>query len=493
MKVHTEHVEYEGTSEFWSRARDTYAGEDAVKEAGEKYLAKLGAHKSTGGDHRYQMYVQRALFLNAVGRTVDGLAGAALRTDPIIDTPSNLKDVLKDITLRSETVENAAQKSTREILTTGRQGILVDVASDGRPYWTFWSAEDIVNWTETRIDSDPTLTMVVLREAAPKPTDDPFVTETEETFRVLTLAGGVYGVTRWTKDDQGNWTPGVTVAPKRRGKTLDFIPFTFINPTGTTATVEKPPLLDLINVNLSWYRNSADLEHGLHFVGVPQIVIMGAPQTGNDAMEFGSSVVWVLDQGADAKILQADGETLGALERALERKQKSMATLGARMLEDAASVAETATGVLSRSSGEHATLGTIVNTVEQAYAFALQISAWWALGDTSETPADVKVNVEFSKDFTATAIDPNMLRELVAALQADAISFETFHSELAKRKFGRGTTPKEELKKIEHGADGIFQKPEPPPMIPGVPPVDPNAPTPPPPPPVKKDDDAASE
>jgi len=30
-------------------------------------------------------------------------------------------------------------------------------------------------------------------------------------------------------------------------------------------------------------------------------------------------------------------------------------------------------------------------------------------------------------------------------------------------------------------------------MIPGVPPVDPNAPTPPPPPPVKKDDDAASE
>ncbi len=485
MKVDTVHAEYSAVSEFWSRARDTYAGEDAIKEAGVKYLAKLGAHKTgANGNGRYDMYVQRASFYNAVGRTVDGLAGAALRADPVIETPGNIKDILEDITLRSESVENAAQKSTRSLLTTGRQGILVDVDTDGRPYWTFWEAEDIVNWREDRINSDPTLTMVVLREAAPKPSEDPFVVEVEETYRVLSLSGGVYAVTRWRKDKLGNWHPEASIAPKRRGKTLGFIPFIFINPTGTTATVEKPPLLDLINVNLSHYRNSADLEHGLHFVGVPQIVIMGAPQSGNDEMEFGSSVVWVLDAGADAKILQADGETLGALERALERKQKSMATLGARMLEDAAQVAETATGVLSRSSGEHATLGTIVNTVEQGYKRSLQVSSWWALGDTSERPGAVNVNVEFSKDFTATAIDPNMLRELVAALQADAISFDTFFTELAKRKFGRGSTAKDELKKIEHGADSIFQKTPPPSVVPPDPNVIPipNAP-------VKKEED----
>ncbi len=486
MKVDTAHPEYDASTDFWSRARDTYAGEDAIKAAGTKYLAKLGAHKmGTNGDDRYLMYVQRALFFNAVGRTVDGLAGAALRADPIIETPGNIKDILEDITLRSESVENAAKKSTRELLTTGRQGILVDVDTDGRPYWTFWEAEDIVNWREERINSDPTLTMVVLREASLNQTADPFVVEAEETYRVLTLEGGVYAVTRWRKDDKGNWSAETPVAPKRRGKTLSFIPFTFINPTGTTATVEKPPLLDLMNVNLSHYRNSADLEHGLHFVGVPQIVISGAPQSGNDAMEFGSSVVWMLDQGSTAQILQADGETLGALERALERKQKSMATLGARMLEDAAQVAETATGVLSRSSGEHATLGTVVNTVEQGYKRSLQISSWWAAGDSSEKPSAVKVNVEFSKDFTATAIDPNMLRELVAALQADAISFDTFFTELAKRKFGRGSTAKDELKKIEHGAEGPFKKPEPPPIVvpdPNVIPI-PNAPV------VKKEED----
>lgn len=472
MKVDTKHAEY--IEVLWTRARDTYAGEDVVKGRGALYLPPLGAHQEgsgTGYGDRYQMYVKRASFYNAVGRTVDGLAGAALRADPQLEVPSNVEDDLRDVTLKNQPIELAAQLTTREILTTGRQGLLVDVNDAGRPYWAFWKAEDIVNWRVEFIDGNPVLTMVVLHQKETKPSaDDIFVLESKSIYRVLTLTNGVYASTIWREDEKGNWVPEEPVMPQRRGAALDFIPFIFIGPTGTTSEVEKPPLLDLINVNLSHYMNSADLEHGLHFVGVPQIVIMGAPQTGNDPMEFGSSVVWVLDQGADAKILQADGETMGALERAMERKRKLMATLGARLLEDQPESQETATAVVTRHTGDHATLGTIVNAVEQAYTRAVQIHSWWAMGETATTPDDIEASVELSKDFTAVRLTAQEIISLFTLLQGEAISFDTFWMRLTQGQWGRPVTAEEELKTIEEATETAAYTPDPPP-----PALDPNA------------------
>ena len=63
------------------------------------------------------------------------------------------------------------------------------------------------------------------------------------------------------------------------GAPLNFIPFVIVNPSGLGVTIEEPPLLDLVAVNLSHYKTSADLEWATYYVAFPQIAILAKPQT----------------------------------------------------------------------------------------------------------------------------------------------------------------------------------------------------------------------
>lgn len=71
MPVNATHPDYDATSAAWLRARDVIAGEDAVKGAGERYLARLDSQT----DEEYAAYKQRASFFNATARTAEGYVG----------------------------------------------------------------------------------------------------------------------------------------------------------------------------------------------------------------------------------------------------------------------------------------------------------------------------------------------------------------------------------------------------------------------------------
>jgi hypothetical protein len=71
-----------------------------------------------------------------------------------------------------------------------------------------------------------------------------------------------------------------TAFPKINNEFLDEIPFRFIGIDNVDADVDEPPLIDLVDMNLSHYRSSADYEHGCHFTGLPTPVISGhTPET----------------------------------------------------------------------------------------------------------------------------------------------------------------------------------------------------------------------
>jgi hypothetical protein len=157
-----------------------------------------------------------------------------------------------------------------------------DCAGPQRPYWVSYEAEQIINWNVTKIGTGYQLSLVVLKEEVDwrRPTrslhgEERAVPRAASSCRrrarpatSTSVRDSRVGHRRGRQADQRS-SRRTRSDPTRKGKPLTFIPFVFINPTTIRPSIEKPPLLDMVDVNLSHYRSSADYEHGLHFTGLP--------------------------------------------------------------------------------------------------------------------------------------------------------------------------------------------------------------------------------
>jgi len=119
-----------------------------------------------------------------------------------------------------------------------------------------------------------------------------------------------------------------------------------------------------------------------------------------------------------------------SLEAADEQKRKMMSVLGARLLEEQAVANETMGAVSMRHAGEQAVLRAIVQVLEQQLTRAMRAHVWWV--QTEKEPSDLDyVRIELNKEFFAARMGPTELAALLAALQADGISYKTFYYNLA--------------------------------------------------------------
>jgi len=462
VPVNSPRREYSAMLPRWQRARDCFEGSDAVKAAGAKYLPMLDSHKnlSDGGLAKYEEYKYRALFYNATGRTVEGMAGALFQIAPIITVPSITEEQMEDVTLNGTSAELFGLQVTRDLVLTGRYGILIDFPVDApggvsaaalRPYWIGYRAEDIIAWRTERWEGREVITGVVLFEIVEeRDGKDDFVMNEIEQYRALELVKGVYTQNIWRKiPNSDQFLVVETYVPTRRGVPLPFIPFTFLGSTSTSSIVQKPPLDDLVIVNLSHYCTMADLEHGRHYTALPTPWVAGAlgGKTGAP-LYIGSGKAWSLEKEGRAGMLEFSGAGLGHLAEGEREKRKMMATLGARLLEDQASTNETATAVLTRHSGEQATLRTIAQAAEAGLSKALRFHVWWEGADAS--PLELKeVQYTVNKEFFSTKMSSQELQGLVGALQAEAISYETFYDQLVKGEIARpGVTAEQEQEAI---------------------------------------------
>lgn len=462
--VSTPHAIYLNLAPQWQRCRDTCAGGDAVKSRKTKYLPALDSH--TIKPEKYDDYINRTLFYNAMGRTVQGLAGGIFQKTPSFEPFEALEDS-KDITLTGEPLDMFALRATREYLTTGRFGILVDMsdelATKPRPYWCGYAAEDIINWRFERMGGDQELCFVVLREVLDEPEpDDEFIIKQVTQFRVLRLINGVYTQQIYKEDvahtaqvTQGDNTnivrsgveyiPQEVTTPLRRGKHLDFIPFSI------PWAIVAPPLLDLVDVNLAHYRHSADLAHGLHYTALPTPWVAGAIGDPGKPLMIGSGTAWSLEKEGRAGMLEFTGQGLGSISKHLKDLQDMMATLGARLLEPPPRYAETALSVAMRHSSDYATLRTIAQVIEQQLTWALQVHTWWLSSET--LVANMPARVELNKVFFDLQVTADELRALLLALQSGSISYATFYSRLSATGWMReGVTVDEE--KVDISKDG---------------------------------------
>ncbi len=447
MPVNSTHPDFDANEVAWLRARDVFAGEDAVKAAGIRYLPQLDAQT----DDEYAAYKSRASFFNATGRTSDAFVGLIFRREPTVKLPERVSGVAgalrvfaEDVDLLGTSLYTYSKSVVNEVLAVGRAGTLVDWEGDGeqRAYVVRYAAEQIRNWRVERVNGRNVVTLVVLKEVAADASDDGFDVNEIEQLRVLRLASVAnksnkgqleqrYIVEIWRKQQpkdkrkKPEWMKVETRIPLRLGKPLTLIPFVFHGPRHSLPDVDKLPLADIIAINLDHYRLNADYKHGLHFTALPTAWVSGFDKAAN--LRIGSSTAWVTETpGATAGFLEFTGQGLTTFERAMDRDERLMAILGSRMLEEKKRVGETAEAIELRQSSENSVLMTLALSVSDSVSQVLRWIYWW--NSTEENPEQISeelVLLQLNTDFSAKGLGSDELTAIVAAWQAGAISRET--------------------------------------------------------------------
>lgn len=408
--------------EDYTDLKDFFAGERVVKSKGIRYTPKLAGHNPT----QYDDYVGFGILYNALARTRQGLKGAILRKPINVQFPESKKDALDYIMQNGASFNDLTRKVCDAVLGYGRIGSLVDIDEKERPYVALYDARSILDAIKTSTKYE-----IMLKEMvkAPSP-DDPKVTEMVEQRRKLELVNGVFVVTIYRKESKsdGEFVPVPSTKkapnpriPKYKGMALDFIPFTFFGASSNTPEPSRPPLLDLLNLLKGHWKLTVSYQYGLHFAGLPTPCFAGFNYEENKPTPLGPGVTHhAVDPSAKSWFMQTGGAGLESVERGLDRLERQMAIVGARLLEEQRAGVEAAETVRLRSSGDSATLSDIAGNIENGLTDVLKNIGFW-LG-VSEKECRVSVN----KDFVSTRLSPQETSVLLQLVQAGRMSEDTF-------------------------------------------------------------------
>lgn len=432
----------------WTQIRDCLAGQDAIKAKGTIYLPMPNADdKSVENKKRYEGYVQRAMYLNATGNTLEGLIGQVFSADPVLDIPTSMTLLEQDVDGGGVELTQAAKRTLSDTLAYGRHGLLVDYpkqpvdengapraftraeVQDGtaRPCILSFSPESIINWRTRLVGAKRVLSLVVIAMDYIM-YDDGFEIKTDTEWRVLSLdASNLYVAEVWRKNDQFSKVPGaepfvrvdVSFPTNAAGQRLNYIPFTFVGSLNNNEYPDKPPMYDMSCVNIGHYRNSADYEDSVYMVGQPTPVITGLTKDWVDnvlkkKITLGSRGAVPLPAQADMKLVAATEN--GLVKEAMESKERQMVALGAQLVEQ-----KEVQRTLGEAKMEKAVVTSVLVQCAKNTATAYQTALRWCAEFYGEQPT--AINYALSTDFAIVKMSPEERKELVAEWQAGAVSF----------------------------------------------------------------------
>ena len=478
------HHDYVRFRDDWTKCRDAIAGETRVKSKDIEYLPPLPSH--TNDNNRYKAYLKRATFYNSTHRTLEGLVGSIFRKSPVInDLPDDTiveRLHLRDLTQDGESIYELSNILVTETLSVGRVGILLDRpqlkfqdedipvvdGEDDSPYITVYRAENILNWRSVKVGRRRVLQQVVLREVVPDP--EAIGHKDKERIRMLELdPNGVYY--QYLLTDSGLPDNDTIVYPSNQGRPIRYIPFIFINPKSLNPEVEKPPMLDIVQMNFSHYRSYAALEHGRAYTAFPQFYVsfrdndqfpamnydnpseQGDAANADGAYRVDSDAVWEIEGGTPG-ILEYQGSGLNSLENALEKKEGQIQALGARLITPLKGLpAQSAVVYELQSLGDAAILLQLANQVAKTMDIIVK---WMADWEQVLLPTP-RPSFSFTASFTDTKVTARELRAILALYKEHAIPKDALYHTLREAGVLPPRMTLEEFKTLLDDPDQVWQ------------------------------------
>lgn len=461
MSAKSVHPFYTAMLDKWQLGRDTYGGEDAIKEKGKLYLPATSGQIQDGaetdkqslGAKAYEAYKTRAVYPDIYSEAVEAAIGIMHREPPKIGLPDVLEDMREDSTLLGESLEMLLRKINARQLTTGRLGLLGDIRKDGevaRPVVAIYNELSIRNWDDTSINDDDVDVRVVVLDESGYEMDANFAWTFKNKYRVLGLVGpdgtlektGTYGSV--LLDEKDEITDTTLESPNVTGNTLGKIPFVFVNSKDLSPTPDKPPMEGLAKLCLTIYRGEADYRQNLFMQGQDTLVRIGVQGDEDDAVRTGAGARIDVPLGGDAKYIGVSSNGLSEQRQALENDYKRAIQKSGQLLDATSRAKESGEALRIRVAAQTATLPQIAQTGAAALERVLRALAEWY----GANPDDVTVRPNLN--FTEADLNG---QTLVQILQAKGLgsphSEESIHEWMQDQGFTKRTYEEEKKRLAE--------------------------------------------
>jgi len=368
--ITTKHAEYSANIAAWQAA---------VKAKGKEYLPVPETFED--GD-RYKEYLDRAVFYGVTGKTLKSNIGSAFNKLPDFKRPDDLEYLDRNADGSGRSIYQASQYMLSLMLKHYRCGVYVDYpqvapsrnrAEDKQknafPMIHILKAASVVDWDHIIVGNQKKTSFVKILESVSSRTADGFGRETKEQYRVLRLEDAgmgefVYTVQIYTQSEKGEWVTGDKYIPTDyHGKTWSYIPFTFCGAVDNTDEIDNAPLLELADLNLAHYKNSADVEESGFVVGQP-IISMPDVTTEQYKIAKDEGLTVGSRRGFPTKIEIVQAKENNLAKQLMTDKWAQMKEMGARLIE-VGSANKTATQADNEDSVQHSVLSLAVSNISE--------------------------------------------------------------------------------------------------------------------------------
>lgn len=454
MAVDTRHPLYAVKLEDWIKLRDVYGGERSVKDKGTDYLPATGAQEADGmgtgkdGQKDYDRYRTRAVVPNFLKEAVEAMLGIMHREPARIEVPDQMRPLLDDMTNNGESAWTLLRKINEWQLLYGRLGLLAETpdgapVGEALPFVVPYSAFSCINWDNGTFEQGTrALELVVLDESEYERRQD-FSWDFEIKYRVLIRsdqvanvddgsnngqlppAAGTYQAARF-RDGNIDFNQGDVVTPSIGGRTLDRLPFVFVNTNDLVPAPDDPPLLGLADLVLAIYRLEADYRLCMHMIAAATTFVTTGGEVNPDA-RLGPGASIGLPKGATAQFVGVEDQGLEAMRTALEDDRQRATDQITRLFDDSSNL-QSGRALNVRMGAKAASLHQIAMTGAEGLQRILRIIAEWIGADPEQ------VIVEPNMDFHEDEMEGQALLQVMQAVQMGLpLSPESIHRWLRQR------------------------------------------------------------
>lgn len=367
----------------WDVAEALLGGTETMRVAGDTYLPQ---HEQETNNN-YNRRLEKATLLNMSEMVLEALVGRPF-SKPIIfegDVPKQIEDWTEDFDLQGNNLQSFCRNWFREGWAKGLAHVLIDFpvvrpavegevrtladdrAQNLRPFAVRIRPEAVLAAYADVIDGQEVLTHVRILETSV--VQDGWGEVIEQRVRVL--EPGTWKV--YKPDEKGNeWTV------EDEGMTpLSFVPLvTFYSGKREALHECKPPLMDLMHLNVEHWQSASDQRNVLTVARFP--ILAGSGIASTDVMAIGPNN-FLTTESVDGKwyYVEHSGKAIEAGEKDLERLKDQMAAYGAEFLKRKTGT-ETATGRALDSAEGMSYLQATTLDFKDALEQALWFMAQWA-------------------------------------------------------------------------------------------------------------------